>query len=335
VGAVRDSIVVVGAAVAAAATVAIAVPRSTYPSPNAGEPIAPTVSVTARTDDLAAAAMLSLDWSPGRQIRLPDVAGTVTAVQASPANGIECGAPLLQIDGRNLVGYCAAAPLYRTIEPGLDGDDVDQFVDFLVSVELLSTTDPDPHELAAGIDRLRSTIGLDDSGQLAPSDTVWVGPSAPASSIELVVGDVVSGREVVATVDPRLVAARLPEPPPSAAPWSFGLDRSSERHRLGSDGAVIELDALADEVLELAAAGDLPTSAAGSIRLDEPIEVIGVPASAIVSTSTGTCVLAVDGRSASAVEVDVVGASVGVALVAGPLQPGQHVQSRPAADVRC
>jgi hypothetical protein len=334
-GTFRDAVLVTAAAVTAAAAVAVAIPRSTYPSAADRDVPSASVSVTARSDDLAESATVLLEWAPGRDVRLRGSAGTVTSVFAEVGEDVECGRPLIQVDGRNLVSYCAAAPLYRTIEPGLEGNDIDELIDFLMSTGHLTATEPDPGQMATAIDALRVDIGLDVTGQLAPADTIWVGQSAHVGSIDLQVGDVVVGDESVLRVDPQLLAARLPAPPPSGRVWLFGLEGSSARTHVDASGAVIELDALADQVLMVADGDELPSSIAGSIRLQAPIEVIGVPASAIVTNGADLCVIAVDADLTRAVPVDVIGSSVGVAFVDAELRPGQAIQAQPTADQAC
>jgi hypothetical protein len=331
----RDATLVTAGVVAAAAAVAVAIPRSVYPRPADVGAASATLSVTARTDDLAEGAALALEWSPERDVRLRGTSGTVTAVLVGNGDDIECGRPLIEVDGRNVLGYCAPAPLYRTIEPGTHGDDVDQLVEFLTATGYLSETDPDPGQLARAIDALGVEVGLEANGRVDPADMIWVGESARVGSMELQVGDLVAGQESVFRIHPQLLAARSLTPPPSEAAWLFGLDGSPARFHLDRGGAVVELDALAEQLLAVVTGEALPSTVAGSIRLQTPVEVIGVPASAIVATSADLCVIAVDADVTRAVPVDVIGSSVGVAFVAAALRPGQTIQSQPAADQAC
>lgn len=322
----------------AIAVAALAIPLADYRATSSQAPAGALTAVVLRTTDIPSAASLAVRWDDG-QTAVVRAAGLVTAVFAADGERIECGDRVVEIDGAPLVAYCAPRPLWREVGGSTVGADAEEVAEFLrASGDLDGSGSPEPAALTSAIRSFQRGAGQAVTGTIAPGDMVWIG-SPVEPTVDIHVGDSVIDGDLALRVPPAVVSARLdPARPADGVDDSvFTLDDSDVPFDLDDGGNVVDVAALSAEVAAISSfEGDPPPVLTGSIRLAQPREVASLPATSIVSGSSGVCVhIVADDGGAEPVAVEVVGSSVGIVLVTGPLTPGSQVTSAPDRSIGC
>lgn len=275
----------------------------------------------------------SLEWSPEHSIVSPQVQGVVTSVLVSPHTKLSCGSPVMSINGKPMVAWCGRFPLWRSLDVGSVGLDADDARRVLTAMGIL----PEGSALtAAVIDRFLRDVGLPQEGRLDPASLIWIGDGAlTPDTVPIIVGQQVMGSVEVLHVDSHLISASVRVP---------GLGSSRRIFRpLGTDISVpIALDGALANLSELealdhgSAQSGLPLTMPGNALLVDGIPGVAVPASAIVTDGSRTCVERVlnDGGT-QAVAVSVLESQVQGVIVTSKLADGDSVRTAPSSDARC
>lgn len=321
-------------AVGAVALAAVALPLSQYRTGSGTDLAMETVSAVERQSDLAVNGSVRLSWSTARVFRAGATSGLVTAVTARPGEGVDCGDPVLEVDGVQLWAYCGPRPLWRDISAGTRGSDRDELVEFLSVAGLLEEVPAEAtnSEVGDAIAHLHGAAGSAASKIASPGEFVWIGDGAATpTGVAVEAGQTLSGGDPVLVIDAALTEATVDSADSATDTGErvFGVDRSSERFDV-VDGRISDVAGLS-AVLEqqgLLAEG-LPDVATGSTRLRDPIEMITVPATAVLSGSGDVCVLVVDGDGTRSVSVVPQSASVGTVFVIGDITAGDAVVVNP------
>jgi hypothetical protein len=318
--------------VGAIALASIALPLAKYDEPPSARAIGGDVQVASRETDLAVSATAQLTWSVERVISLNQASGTVTRVMVQSGQPLECGSPVIEVDGRPLLAYCAESPLYRAVNAASKGRDADEFAAFVVSLSLLKPNEiNDVRRKALVYKAVQKFLGRPTIDSFSPADLVWIGTPTTPTEVSVRVGQIVSADTAVFKVTAQLQAAIVALPEDPAGPVLFSIEGDPNRLRVGDDGVVTDLSAL-QTALDVAGRKpeEMPSETAGRVRLAAPVSAWAVPASAVVSGSSGVCVFVRgDSEMARSVSVVPVDASVGTVLVTGELQPGDRVLTDP------
>lgn len=321
--------------VVAVAAVRELVPAADYPPIDPSTVDSQFVAVTTRISDRPAQAELAISWTQGTVLRSSST-GLVTDLTAEAA--ISCGSVVLHIDGEPVVATCGSAPLWRDVGGWTTGSDRDEVVELLEAEDLLSNTNPGAREVSRAIAQFQEERGLTRTGLLLAESTVWIGSGDIATAEPLVeIGDRVALDDPIYQIAPTLTEAIVESSDfDTTGPIVFSISESPTRFAI-SDGRVTDLQSLEIELRQLDPLPDaeLATRVAGSIRLAEPRELLAVPATAVITDNSVTCVMASRGADLQPVEVSVLGSLTGTVLVDAELADGDLVLVNPTRTEPC
>ncbi|WP_070319248.1 peptidoglycan-binding domain-containing protein [Cellulomonas iranensis] len=299
------AILVVPAAALGAWAAAAAVPDPTQ----AGARVAPVVApVTSAERRPTATVSLEVRRAAGLVAASP-TSGTVTAT--APVGAVlDDGAEVVRIDDRPLRAMVAAAPLWRSLGPGDQGEDVRRLQDLLVATGHLTAT-PDGR-FGASTARAVTAFARESGAPRGvttfdPAWVVWVGPEPlRVESVEAPVGAQVGPGGPLLTGPAVASAVAVAEPqgglgPELGAEAELLVGPVTVPYAVGS-GAVTDPAAVAALVTALAPA----TAGTGRVQASAAVPVLSVPASAVVTGDGGAVCVYPDERSAP-VAVTVVG----------------------------
>jgi hypothetical protein len=264
--------------------------------------------------------------------------GTVTAVIAEPDARMADGELLFQVDGIDCVGFASSLPLYRSIAPGTEGEDVAELHRLLVLLGVLDAPPGNPRlaTLATGqaIGDFAESIGAARSTTFDPAWVVWLPEKdLVVESVKLKVGQQapVQGTGIITTPG-RVTSARLTSANQEPLTFAPGVEYIAI-----VDGEEFALDTAAQSIAE----ADLPrlrtpkeTERDGipaTTRRKTPLQALAVPSSAVMTNEKSTlCLWLPAGRDYRPVTITVAGARGGVTNVASGLSADQQVLSNPA-----
>lgn len=280
------------------------------------EPVWADATVTYVTDEFEAT--VTATFAPPRELLL-HTSGIVGDVAIEPGDSVTDGALMFVVDGRPIVAIESETPLWRSLTGGSRGGDVEVLQRFLVRRGLFDQVDVDgvygTGTQQAWYDYLEA-IGVDRRDVYAPSHEAfaWL-PTASfeVGSVEISAGSSVAEGAVAVIERPRLVALNINEPddaPPIAgASWEVEVEGASMRFDRGSQTLSLPVDH------RFVFEPDVDYQ--GVVRRSEPLLVRSVPATAVLSGESGSCVVTrIDGEQV-VVAVRVRDGSLGVAFVSG------------------
>lgn len=328
------------ALISAAVGIAVAaLPLARFPERATPQVPQGALAVASRVIDFARPVQVEVEWSDPFVSRSA-IDGMVTSTPVQPGDRLACGSVAVVVEDRPVAAYCGPYPLWRDIGPASQGDDAEAVWRYLGSLGYLDAADVDQALLETAIARFRDDLGMMQGSSLSVSDLAWVGDDGglAVDALAIGVGDVIAtGAELL--IGERFVTAAavsgLPMDPP---PEHFAVSLGSDLYSLNADGSIVDLEALAAAVERTTTPSDEPPRQLEAVaRLASPVSVWAVPATGIVSGSSGTCVVLIDstGEGTTTVEVDVVDYSTGTAMVRGALSEGQLVVAIASATATC
>lgn len=294
----------------------------------------------------ARSVVLSLERGDPYRIRVR-TAGTITAWSCSPVNTWSSGDLPMAIDGQFLVALTTTTPMYRDLVEGESGADVAAVQAALAD---LGYDNPGSGEYDA-ITREAVARFLTDrdmqrregtpKGALLLQDVLWL-PSSPVSptSCDAGLGQAVGDGDTVVTTSGDITAVTYPNPDDlHEGPRQITVDGHSvpvakagrvtddaliawlgEQPGVGQTSAQVEGDTIA------------PTVSA-RLELTKPIEVYGVPPSALIGVSRDSACVS-DGDVT--IPVNIVASGLGIAYVAFyDGEAPQEVLLQPRRNMRC
>lgn len=318
----------------------VAVPLARYPedSPPPSRSGGEVVSVVERTTDLAVPTALRLEWTTSREIRSASD-GLVTAVFAERGTELACGSAVFEIDAQPIVSYCGPRPLSSTISANTRGADTDEFLAYLRTLGFFAGVEqPTVRQRVDALRFWQATNRQMVTGSVEPDDLVWIGAPMTPTSVLASIGSQIGVGDAVLRVDSRLAAARVTavDQAQIGGDRAFLLDGVADRAAISADGEVLDLPDLQALLESSGLLGEgLPAQVNGSIVLVEPLVLATVPATAVVSSSTGTCVQVVDGSSTTVVAVEVVASSLDLVFIDADLNVGAQVLIDPDRSQGC
>lgn len=290
------------------------------PFPDDAIATALVVPVGHKPDAAEFAVQLTLESGAALQIRAPR-AGALTSSRLVPGLTLGTGDVPFRIEDRPVVALQASAPFWRDLHRGDHGSDVRRLQNALREAKLgdVRPTGRFDARTAAAVRALYRRAGLPPRDALIRSDVVWIGPRPlPVAAVKAGVGDDPGAGGVVAEGPARPTRVVI------ASPVS-GMPRDAQPRELVVGDAVVALATgqaavtEADQVGRIATAMQGQPQGTGQIRLVEPVDVLSVPGTAVITDGSGhTCVFA-DARSRPT-PVQPVGGSLGEVYV--PRQTG-------------
>ncbi len=163
------------------------------PLQSSADPQPVVAQVQAAQRDNRTSTTVTLSPAPTVEVRSQS-AGTVTGSALQEARPLRTGDVAYEVDGRPVIAYVAAAPLYRDITPGLQGKDVATAQDLLVETGHLKATDRSSTDaMRRAVRAFNAAHGSGtDVTTLAAGSLLWVPEGSGAPDVVIVrVGDVV------------------------------------------------------------------------------------------------------------------------------------------------
>lgn len=322
-GSIASTLTAVGCTLIVGAAVGVGVAYALFSSntPESLQTEAPlsSVHVTMQEFDDPRSVELAAEILPPANI-VPNRAGTVTAWACSQGAALTSGTSAIAVDGVNLLNLSTSVPLWRDLAPGDKGTDVKALEEELVRLGQPANVDAvlSRAEMKT-LTELAKGAGVALDGALARDLTVWLpGPSVSVEQCEKQLGAPIAAGDIVATVDSGVVvsAVALPE---DRLPGERYLDLLSEPVALSDAGELPpEVTSTAirgtNAFREAASASPEATSVIlkGKVRLQTPVKVAAIPATAILVDSAGTACVFVDDEPLA---VTVVGSEFGNSFV--------------------
>lgn len=257
--------------------------------------------------------------------------GTVTQLNVSAGKIISSGDVIATVDDENIVAMVSRAPLFRDLSSGAIGDDVLRMEEYLAGLGFYNGTPTTKFgreassavrafNLAYGYSTRKSVFGL--------NSVAWIGTSeVSVGAVSAFIGESVAAGSALFTAPIRPVAISVTEGAPGVSAADGGnrlvVGTVSVPYVVGS-GRVTDSDSVAELVTALGAGG----KGSGQVIAADPVRVMTVPATAVLTDSSGaTCVYSDAGSRG--VLVKPVGGGVGsVDLPAGT--PLAHVLANPS-----
>lgn len=322
-GSVSSSLTIVGCTLVVGAALGIGLAYSLLtantPGTLKGEDELSTIAVTMQEFDDPRSVELTAEILPPMSIAV-NRPGTVTSWACTQGTTLSSATSSVAVDGVNLLSLSTSVPLWRDLVPGDKGQDVRALEE-----ELVRLGQPANVDSALSRDEMRTlttlakTVGVELDGALTRDLVVWL-PS-PAVTVEKcdaqLSGSVAPGGSL-ATVDSGVVisAVSLPE---GRLPGARYLDLLPEPVALGDAGELppeVTSDAVrnTDAFREAASASPEATSLTlkGTVVLQTPVQVAAIPATAVMTDSTGSSCVFVDNDP---LVVTVVGSEFGNSFV--------------------
>lgn len=193
-----------GGAVAVVVVGAVAFTRISA-APTATPPAAPAVqTATVVRTDLTEQDSQNGTLGYGPESTVPgQQQGTVTWLPA-PGTVISRGQPLYAVDARPVILFYGSTPLYRTIDATVSGPDVQTVKDNLSVLGFLRG-----RTLPAALRAWQKSLGLAQTGSLAPADVAVLAGPVRASGAAVQVGERAGGDVLKVTGTDRVVTVAL------------------------------------------------------------------------------------------------------------------------------
>jgi peptidoglycan hydrolase-like protein with peptidoglycan-binding domain len=280
----------------------------------------------------------------GRSTELASPAvGRVTALDCVPGQAWTAGGSNLAVDGRPLVNLPSSTPMWRDIEPGAKGTDVEAIQVALTGLgfdlEPTGRFDWATRQAAA---ELLKRVGAkqSDAGVLEAAGVFWLPPDgAVPGECPLSLGQIVeAGVAVMATIAP-LAEVRVKDLPGDLVEGARVLEADGLTVPIDAAGSVTDAEALTSLAASasyqaVAASEDRSTPWGGVLKLAEPVTVYPLAPSAIkMSGAPNGCVQASDGTG---LPVKVVASQMGRSFVAFEgHEPPAKVRALPDEGLKC
>lgn len=253
--------------------------------------------------------------------------GTVTSLALATAREPMQGTVAMEVDGKPVTAYVAAAPLYRDIAREMEGSDVVTAQRLLVDLGYLDGVDGVDGKAGYATERAIKAFNKDHgygdaNATLAASSLLWIPDSSDApAALSVRVGDMLSpGLELYTTST-------------GTASYILNLEPTKADRVVTLNDLTIELPAGMTQITDAEAVAALKerlvhaTNPTVAVSLAEPRTVGTIPASAIISDADGT-VCFFPGMGGDPIQVDLGSGSTGLVDV-DPELIGQSVIVNP------
>jgi hypothetical protein len=305
--------------------------------PSAAQSVAPTDVRFEDSRDVT----LDLVVDAGDVLSSP-VEGRVTASTCAAGSVVASGSAPFAVNWRPLVALATSIPLWRAIKVGERGADVVALANELSRLgHAADSGDALTARTVGGYRELLSSVGAATDGltEIDPAGVIWL----PETDVVIAECEVGAGARVeegadLASLPGDLVAGRLREVPPNAAPGPRLVIVDGAELPMDATGEALTVEGLADLELTASYASELlnaedKLSVTAQWRLATPVDAVAVPASSVYGIGAdGACVLTDTG----AARVTIVGSQLGRTFVV-PLKDENWTQVAfdPPASAAC
>lgn len=265
--------------------------------------------------------------------------GTLTASSCRPGSAVASGTAPWSVDGAPILALATSEPLYRDLGIGSHGSDVEALQLELVRLDYQVGVDGRfGSQTGRAVSALRVANGLIKGTGLPLADVVWL-PAASATIAECAsLGSKISPGGALGQVGATLVAARVSPLPADLVAGARTLTVGDvtvpvdEKAAIGQ-GDLAALSALPETGVALETLGQAsPVGLHGILALADPLRTATVPASAVITDGSATCVAA----GGSTTVVRVVSSQLGQSVVFfGQATPPSVVDVTPDASLTC
>ena len=261
-------------------------------------------------------------------------AGTVSESLCKPGRTVESGTRILSVDGRPVIALHTDTPLYREIGTGATGSDVLALQQELARLGYNAEGNGTyGWRTADGVRQLFSRAGkTNPDGRIGPADVAWL-PQTSATPTQCTAGlnmSLADGAEIMKTGG-QLIAVTFPTPANLSEGKRtftlFGVKTSLDADGIGKTGGRISDQKFLDQIqasdgykTTLADQGGKKPTA--TLALEQPINAIKVPPSAITGQNGTRACVSPDGKRA--IPVTVIGSALGATLIQ-PEQSGTTI----------
>lgn len=238
------------------------------------------------TDSASQPARMAVTWSEPQVLTLFAATGRVTKIHRLTLS--VPGSPVVDLDGATLRLIGGGTPLYRPVRQGMQGADVDA-VYALLSQQGQATSES---LSSAAIREYRRVNGFTSGSTFEPGMAIFTPDPGLDLRVEVALGDAVAGGSVIATGTPFIVAAKIV---PAGSPGrvaslsravAAGTSMEFSSPVLPRPQVVADFELSEEErssVPLLTSDGEPPDEIDGAIRLAVPVDVLGIPVTAVIS----------------------------------------------------
>lgn len=253
--------------------------------------------------------------SSSRDLR-SNTSGIVTA--DSSADGLNSGKAAFRVADRTVVALATASPLFRDLAVGDQGEDVRALNDELNRLGYRASAGSNwfTAATAAGWKQLMVDAGNTSDGNVMLADTLWIpSPSVNVGEWRAVADASVNAGEPIGTIPGTIEKLSIKNGQPSDHARTLTVFGQTTTLPAGqteiADPAFCQAIAACEE-FQVMDEAMLSAGFDGSLTLDQPIEVLRVPAGAMFGIDgTSGCLATAEGKT---VKVEIVGSELGVSL---------------------
>lgn len=285
----------------------------------------PTVLASAR--EITSAPVTTQQYDAKRQITvvptmsasrkvLINASGTVTADYSD--GGLHSGKAALDVDGHPIVALATNTPLYRDLALGDEGGDV-----YALNAELARlgyNTNADSNQYSTlthwAIIALFNNLGVRSDGTLPLVNTIWIPQTnVNVAKWEAVKGTIVAAGSPIAEIPGAITSLSVKNGSPSSVDQTITVFGQQGILKAGStvvDDPEFCSRVTASQEFAWAQQGDLSQGVDATVTLNQPIEVLRVPAAAVFGVTDNRGCIVSEGKT---LPVTIVGADLGVSLI--------------------
>lgn len=265
--------------------------------------------------------------------------GTLTASSCRPGDSVASGTAPWSVDGAPILALATSEPLYRDLGVGSHGSDVEALQRELVRLGHDVVVDGRfAAQTGRAVSALRVANGLSKGTALPLGDVAWL-PTPSATMAECAaLGSKVSPVDALGQVRAGLVAARVSPLPEDLVAGARTLTIGDVTVPVDDNGAVgppnlATLEALPQTGVTLETLGQTsPVALHGTLALADPLQTATVPASAVITDGSATCVAS----GGSTMPVQVVSSQLGQSVILfSTVTPPSAVDVSPDASLTC
>ncbi len=328
-------------AIAIGATVGVALTPQQRPATLASPSPHDHIDVTSEEFLDSAPVEIEVTTSASGDARIPR-AGVLSRADCRSGSALESGVNAFSIEGEPLLNLVMPLPLWRDLELGEAGADVDSLRAGLRALgDDLDEHGPVTTMLVNALNnRLASINAPGRVSGVSHESIVWLGSAVAVASCPVTVGTHLQAGDVIAEFVPAVESARVTRLPGGLAERRYVVEVDGQVFDLDKDGTLADPARLATDpalnrVRDTAAGGpDSPSRTVhGEYRLAEPLDVLVVPPSSVIlAAGTAGCVISGDRQ----VNVRIVGSELGKTMVVPAAPTRLHsVRVQPEASWKC
>lgn len=298
------------------------------------EPIALVLPVESRQKIDTMQVSVQAVWGETPELYAPSWNGTVTSLSLAPGDTLSSGDVVVQIDGVDRVAVRTERPFWRSLHLEDDGPDVRMLQLWLAASGLYPTGQDDgayDADLAAAVATWAASLGVRGTdGSFDPGWVVWLPTDEfSVSEVALAVGSRTPGAGSTIAVGPTplLSVSLFDEKAQALSNSAQGMLQVGDAEVAVTEGS-LQASALRELSLEMDPGVQLVSAV---LRSSDPVAVLEVPATAVVSNLAGElCVFVPNSGSFEARAVTISDGQVGRVVVATGLSSGDEILVNPA-----